>query len=170
MPDSCQVTVVDSSPAWPDRFAALAARALAAIAPIKALVEHVGSTAVPGLAAKPIIDLDVVVAPADLHAVIARLATLGYVHQGDQGIPGREAFRWPAGEERHHLYVCRTDASAYHQHIAFRDYLRHHPETANAYAALKRALAASAPDREAYQSGKAQFIEAVTRRATGGDP
>jgi GrpB-like predicted nucleotidyltransferase (UPF0157 family) len=159
------VTIVDSSPAWPARFAELAARARAALAPIQAHIEHVGSTAVPGLAAKPIIDLDIVVAPADVPTAITRLATLGYTHEGDQGIPGREAFRWPDGEDRHHLYVCRTDTSAYHQHIAFRDYLRRHPETAQAYADLKRALAASATDREAYQAGKAQFIDAVTRQA-----
>lgn len=162
------VTVVDPSPAWPAQFAALAARARAALAPIDARIEHVGSTAVPGLPAKPIIDLDIVVAPADVPAAIARLATLGYVHEGDQGIPGRDAFRWPDGEDRHHLYVCRTDSPAYHQHIAFCDYLRRHPDTAQAYAALKRALAASAPDRETYQAGKAQFIETITNRALDG--
>ena len=68
-------------------------------------VEHIGSTAVPDLAAWPIIDLDVVVSPTDVREAIRRLANLGYVHEGDLGIAGREAFRWPPGERRHPL--CR---------------------------------------------------------------
>lgn len=163
------VSVVEYDPSWPARFAALAARAAAALArlpEVPARVEHVGSTAVPGLPAKPVIDLDVVVAPGDVPRAIARLTTLGYVHEGDKGLPGREAFRWPAGEPRHHLYLCTADAPAYRDHVLFRDHLRAHPEVAAAYAALKRVLAARhADDRDAYQAAKSAFIAAVTRQA-----
>ena len=163
------VVLAEYDPAWPAAFAALAARAAAALpqeAPIPARIEHVGSTAIPGMPAKPVIDLDVVVGAADLPRAIARLAALGYVHEGDGGLPGREAFRWPPGEARHHLYVCTPDTPAYRDHVLFRDYLRARPEVAAAYAALKRALAARhAADRAAYQAGKAAFITATTRRA-----
>jgi GrpB-like predicted nucleotidyltransferase (UPF0157 family) len=81
------------------------------VADLDAQVEHVGSTSVPGLAAKPIIDVDVVVASADdVPAAIERLRSRGYVYQGDKGIKGREAFLWPRGARPHHLYVVVREA------------------------------------------------------------
>jgi len=158
------VVIVEYNPSWPLRFAALAARAAAVLGSIPVAIEHVGSTAVPGLAAKPIIDLDVIVAREDVARALERLAALGYVHQGDLGLPGRESLRWPPDEERHHLYVCTADTPALRDHIIFRDYLRAHPDVARAYGELKRALVAQGmPDREAYQAGKAEFIDTVTR-------
>lgn len=163
------VSVVAYDAAWPARFAALAARIAAAFAEPPAIpvrLEHVGSTAVPGLAAKPVVDLDAVVAPADVGRAIARLASLDYVHRGDQGVPGRAAFRPPPDEARHHLYVCAADAPAYRDHVRFRDYLRAHPAIAADYGALKQALAARhADDRDAYQAAKSAFITAITRQA-----
>ena len=168
---SVAVAVVPYDPDWPARFAALAERVTRAFAHAPAIalrVEHVGSTAVPGLCAKPVIDLDVLVAADDLPAAIARLATLGYVHEGDKGIAGREAFAWPAGEARHHLYLGTPDASPIRDHLAFRDHLRAHPEVAADYAARKRELATRfAHDRGAYQAGKDAFVAAVTARARG---
>lgn len=129
-------------------------------------VEHVGSTSVPGLAAKPVIDLAVIVRPEDVPLAIRRLAEIGYVHRGDQGIPGREAFRTPPGEEKHHLYVCVAGSAGVRDHLLFRDYLRAHPEVAREYADLKRRLAREhRDDRDAYQAAKAPFIDAVTARA-----
>ena len=164
------IEVVDSDPAWPAQFAALAARVRAAFAdgpPIT--VEHVGSTAVPGLAAKPIIDLNVIVpAREDIPDAIARLAALGYVHEGDKGILGREAFLWPPGTPRHHLYLCVCDNAEHRRHIAFRDYLRGNPDEAQRYEALKRDLAARfRDDRVAYNDGKTEFVEAVLKKARG---
>ncbi len=163
------VAVVEYDPSWPARFAALASRAAAALARapgVPARIEHVGSTAVPGLPAKPVIDLDVVVEPEDVPRAVARLAALGYVHEGDKGLPGREAFRPPPGDPRHHLYVCTPDAPAYRDHVLFRDYLRARPDVAAEYAALKRVLAARhAGERDAYQAAKGAFVTAVTRRA-----
>src|SRR6202043_4135643 len=98
-------------------------------------------TAVSGLAAKPVIDIDVVMgSDADLPLVISKPALLGYDHRCDLGVPGREAFRPPPGDFPHHLYVCPPDSQEYRRHIAFRDHLRTHPEDANAYATLKRRL------------------------------
>jgi GrpB-like predicted nucleotidyltransferase (UPF0157 family) len=101
-------------------------------------IEHIGSTAVPGLAAKPIIDIDVVVADeADVAEAIAMLAAAGYPHKGDAGVPGREAFDQPP-------------------------HLRANPGTAREYAALKRELAAThRDDRASYTEAKTAFIEAV---------
>ncbi len=160
------VVLVDYDPTWPQRFERLAARASAALHPISCRVEHVGSTSVPGLPAKPVIDLDVVVAAADVLAAIERLGGIGYLHKGNGGLPGREAFLWPQGEPRHHLYLCTPDTPAFRDHVLFRDYLRAHPEALREYAALKRALAARhAAERDAYQAGKAEFIDAVMERA-----
>ena len=158
------VEIVDYNPAWPAQFADLAKRVHAAFADGPLLViEHVGSTAVVGLAAKPIIDLDVILPSRDaLPDAVARLETLGYVHEGDGGVPGRESFHWPSGELRHHLYVCACDCPEYRRHVAFRNYLRRHLDTARQYAALKRDLAARfRNDRPAYNDGKAQFVEAT---------
>src|SRR5579871_1315080 len=134
-----------------------------------AAIEHVGSTAVPGLAAKPIIDLDVLLFSAgDLPSVIARLASLGYEHRGDLGIAGREAFRAPLNDFRHHLYVCLPAGKEYRRHIAFRDYLRTHPREARAYASLKRDLARQfRDDREAYNQAKSRFVTEILQRSLG---
>ncbi|MHB8928438.1 MAG: GrpB family protein [Bacillota bacterium] len=161
MPDS--VYVVDCDPEWPRRFEALKERAVAALGDLVVVVEHVGSTAVPGLAAKPIIDLDVVVrTAADIPLAIKRLATVGYVHEGDAGIAGREAFRWPAGEPRHHLYVLARDNPELRRHLSFRDYLRAHPDVTREYGELKRRLAERfRDDRAGYTEGKTEFVARV---------
>lgn len=162
------VEVVEYDPSWPAQFATLASRVRAAFADGPQIaVEHVGSTSVVGLAAKPVVDMDVLVSsPADIPDAIARLAALGYVHEGDKGVPGREAFLWPPGTRRHHLYLCVCDSDEYRRHIAFRDYLREHPDEAQRYEALKRGLAARfREDRTAYNDGKTEFVEAVLRKA-----
>ena len=165
------ICILDHDPGWPALFRALAERVRTALGGAVIAVEHVGSTAVPGLAAKPVVDLDVVVLPRNVQLAIARLASLGYAHEGNRGVAGREAFRWPAGEARHHLYLCAPDSPALRDHLLFRDYLRAHPETARAYAELKRELVLrNADDRMAYQAAKSGFVKAVTRRAAGRSP
>ena len=162
------IIVLDYDPSWPAQFDEIAARVRAAFigAPLVA-VEHVGSTSVAGLAAKPIIDLNVIVPTrADLPEAIARLASLGYVHEGDKGVTGREAFLWPPGTARHHLYACAEDNAEHRRHIAFRDYLRSHPDVAKEYEALKRDLAVRfRTDRLLYNEGKTDFVEAVLKKA-----
>ena len=157
------VLIQDYDPTWPGVFSKLAARVRSGLGGLLLTVEHIGSTAVPGLAAKPIIDLDVVlVSAADLPEAIRLLAAIGYVHEGDLGIPGREAFRCPPGEPRHHLYVLTGGAKELRRHLAFRDALRASEDLRNKYAALKRLLAeAQTDDRSAYTKSKESFIAAV---------
>ena len=164
------VVVVPYDPAWPAAFAQLRDRLAPALGELAVGIEHVGSTAVPGLDAKPIIDIDVVLRHAeDLGAVVERLAALGYAHLGDLGIVGRDAFRSPAGLPRHHLYVCPPGGAALQAHLTLRDALRADPQAAAAYAALKRELAERyRDDRDAYAEGKSAFITALLLRERDG--
>ena len=161
------IVIVDYDPHWPEHFEVLLSRIAPVLSPLAAAIEHVGSTAIPGLAAKPIIDVDVLLhSAADLPKAIARLATLGYLHRGDLGIPGREAFRPLPSDPPHHLYVCVPECLEYTRHITFRDHLRTHREDAQAYERLKCTLAGRyGNDREAYNQAKAEFVEAILRRA-----
>ena len=163
------VIIQEYDKSWPRQFETLRSRIAIALSEMAAAIEHVGSTAVPGLAAKPIIDLDVLLFSAgDLPSVIARLASLGYEHRGDLGIAGREAFRAPLNDFRHHLYVCLPAGKEYRRHIAFRDYLRTHPREARAYASLKRDLARQfRDDREAYNQAKSRFVTEILQRSLG---
>lgn len=157
------IVVADHDPGWPALFERLARPVREAVADLGARVDHVGSTAVPGLAAKPIVDIDVVVpAPSDVPEAIERLRALGYVYQGDKGIEGREAFLGPPGAPVHHLYVVVDGNGPHTDHLRFRDHLRNHPETAEEYAALKRDLARRhGCDRIAYTEAKTAFIAAA---------
>jgi GrpB-like predicted nucleotidyltransferase (UPF0157 family) len=106
--------------------------------------------------------------PSRLDAAIAALAAVGYRHEGDLGIPGREAFKYAGKEhlQRHHLYVCPRDSAELRRHLAFRDYLRAHPEAAEEYGRVKAAGAALYPeDIEGYIAHKAPFIERIYREA-----
>jgi GrpB-like predicted nucleotidyltransferase (UPF0157 family)/predicted nucleotidyltransferase len=157
------VVVVDYDPESPRRFQLLRQRLLEALDGLPADVEHVGSTAVPGLAAKPVIDIDVVVRSTDdVPGAIERLKSVGYQHQGDQGVPGREAFNWPPGDERHHLYIVVRGSPAYQRHVLIRDYLRAHPDEARTYGELKKNLAeAYRFDRAAYTEAKDAFTDRI---------
>jgi GrpB-like predicted nucleotidyltransferase (UPF0157 family) len=160
------IIIEEYDPQWPRTFESLRSRISAALGPMAVAIEHIGSTAVPGLAAKPIIDLDVLLcSDSDLAPAIAALASLGYEHHGDLGIPGREAFRNPLSGFPHHLYVCSPNRDEYRRHLAFRDHLRSHPGDASAYADLKRKLAAQfGPNRDAYTEAKTEFINEILRR------
>ena len=162
------IVIEDYDPHWPEQFEVLRAQIAPVLGPLAAAIEHVGSTAVPGLAAKPIIDIDVLLrSAADLPEAITRLATLGYQHRGDLGVPGRDVFRPPANNLPHHLYVCVPEYLECARHLAFRNHLRMHPEDARAYERLKRALAVEFRNhREAYNQAKTQFVESILRRAT----
>jgi GrpB-like predicted nucleotidyltransferase (UPF0157 family) len=162
------IFICEYDPRWPLEFARLRERVIEAVGDIVVRVEHVGSTAVPGLAAKPVIDLDVVIrSTSDFAFAVERLARLGYDHEGDLGVAEREAFAHPAGEARHHLYVCVEGAEPLRRHLRFRDRLRGDPALAAAYADLKRHLAERfRDDRDAYTEGKTSFIEAALADTT----
>lgn len=164
------VILVDYDPNWPTLFNELRDQVMAVLGDLVVVIEHVGSTSIPGCSAKPIIDMDVVIASrTDLPRTIARLATLGYVHQGDLGIAGREAFAAPANTPSHHLYVCDSQNEQYHRHILFRNYLRTHPEEVQAYNALKQRLAKQfRHDRDAYTRDKDEFVAMILQRAAQG--
>lgn len=183
------IEVVDYDPTWPDVFEDLRTHVWAVVGDFALAIQHVGSTSVPGLAAKPIIDMSVVVKSGDdVPRAIARLATLGYIHRGDLGIKDREAFHTPAHLPAHHLYVCPAESLALHNHIVLRDYLRAHPDVAGKYGELKKQLAEEFQDDIAgYVAGKTAFIvgilgemefssdqieliEAANRKAPGSEP
>jgi len=159
--------VVDYDPSWPAIFEGLRRPVWAAVRDVAVSVEHVGSTAVPGLAAKPIIDMDVVaLSPDNMSEVIERLATLGYVHRGNLGIEDREAFDAPHGLPAHHLYLCLQGSAALANHLTLRDFLRRDPMAVTEYARIKKQLAERFPDDiESYVAGKTDFILTVLRNA-----
>lgn len=165
------VVVVDHDPAWAGAFERLRARAWPAVEDLALSMEHVGSTAIPELAAKPIIDASPVLrSEADLTAVVARLAPLGYVHLGDLGIQGPEAFDCSALSPPHPLYACPRGGLGLRNHLAVRDHSRAHPESVRAYGELKRRLAAEHPeDIDASCEGNSEFLLGVLR-AAGSDP
>jgi GrpB-like predicted nucleotidyltransferase (UPF0157 family) len=172
------IKIVDYDLQWSLVFTDLKRVLEAALGNLALSIEHVGSTSVPGLAAKPIIDLDVVIeSNARLPGVIQSLYQLGYVHQGDLGIVGREAFdrqgqdvpRDGTGRmwSNHHLYVCAQDSAELARHLAFRDHLRKNPDAVLAYGKLKRQLAQEFPhDIESYIQGKRAFVEEILQRAS----
>jgi GrpB-like predicted nucleotidyltransferase (UPF0157 family) len=166
-PSRRPVVVVDYDEGWPRRFEELRARIGPSVAGVALRIEHVGSTSVPGLAAKPIIDLVVVVAARqDVSAAIDRLASLGYRHQGNLGVDDREAFEHAPDLPRHNLYVCPQATIGLVNQLAVRDYLRAHPEASRRYGELKKRLAAEFPnDIESYVFGKTDFVLDVLRRS-----
>ncbi|MBD3581309.1 GrpB family protein [Flavobacterium selenitireducens] len=134
-------------------------------------IQHVGSTSVDGLAAKPILDIDIIIeGEAQLAEIIYRLQDLGYSYVGTLGLPGRHAFTAKEpnvplkGEAKcmsHNLYVCINGSLSLENHLQFRDYLRAHPESVKEYATLKRELASKARTLEWYVAQKTAFITGV---------
>ena len=160
------VIVLDYDSNWPQVFEALRSSVWSAVSDIAISVEHVGSTSVPGVAAKPVIDMDVVVPEANVAEGIVRLTAIGYSHQGDLGIPGREAFRRPPDSPRHHLYLCPASSPALANHLAIRNYLQANRLAARAYGDLKKRLASQYPgDIDGYVEAKTDFLVEILRKA-----
>ncbi len=144
MPTSGKIIIADYSEEWPVLFNRLKNIYANTLGELVTGIEHVGSTSVKGLKAKPVIDIDIIIKDKDkLPPVIKILETLGYTHCGDLGINGREAFKcnsetvpldgsntiWP----KHHLYVCLDGCDSLKNHLQFRNHLRAYPEQAQAY-------------------------------------
>lgn len=157
------IEVVDWSPRWAEQFDEVARVLREALAGVpSAAVEHVGSTSVPGLAAKPILDIDVIVDPADVAHAVAALEGVGYVHRGDLGVTGREAFHAPDTEPRRHVYVCESDTTNVRNHLAVREVLRARDDLRDAYSDVKLALAADPEmDIDTYIAGKSAVVQQV---------
>lgn len=161
------IVVADPDPAWPEWFRQVEAYVAPAIGDL-GTIEHVGSTSVPGLAAKPIVDVDIVLgSPDDVPEAMRRLRTIGYFWRGDLGIEGRQAFRLTTdpGLPRHHLYVVVAGTKPHLDHVRFRDHLRADPEAARRYGDLKKANAGVAGgDIRAYGAAKHALIEELIMR------
>jgi GrpB-like predicted nucleotidyltransferase (UPF0157 family) len=165
--ESRTVRIVPYDDRWPMLFASESERIRLALGTdLPLTIEHMGSTGVPGLAAKPILDLmGGYPAGAQVSSYIEALIRAGYVHRGEQEIPGREFFR--RGDPRaYHLHLAVKDGTFWREHLAFRDALRSRPELREAYTALKLELARKFPyDREAYIFGKTDFVRGVVVEA-----
>ena len=168
------IVVVDYQPSWSAMFDNERTRIEAALGRLILIVEHVGSTAVPGLAAKPIIDL--LVGVASLAEVLPRgagpLRELGYAYvpEYESWLPGERFFRkgYP-GPWTHHMHIMEPANPRWQDRLLFRDYLRAHPEAAIGYAGLKRDLAAAFGDDIAgYRSAKDAFVAAAMAKARAG--
>jgi GrpB-like predicted nucleotidyltransferase (UPF0157 family) len=166
------VNVVPYDPDWPRRFAQECAVLCAVFAGSEAAIEHVGSTAVPGLGAKPVIDVMVGLSQlAEAEGRIAALETAGYeyVQKYEGQLPERRYFRKPwLGPRAYHLHCVVKGSDFWVRHLAFRDYLRAHLESAAAYYELKGRLAARC-SKEDYTEAKSQFIEWILVSALGHD-
>jgi GrpB-like predicted nucleotidyltransferase (UPF0157 family) len=149
--------------AWKTAFETIKGEIEAALGDLILGIEHVGSTAVEGLPAKPCIDLDVVIGDyAVFPRVVQKLASIGYIHEGDLGIKGREAFRYENKPHlmKHHLYVCPRDSRELHRHITFRDFLRSSPQAAKQYGQVKEEAARRYPDNiDQYMQFKSACVE-----------
>ena len=163
-----RVRVVPHDPAWKGAFESEACVLRSVLGDEALAVHHIGSTSVPGLAAKPTVDVLVEVRRIeDVDRFDTPMAQRGYEAWGEYGIPGRRFFVKNRGPLRtHNVHVFEAGTPEVERHLAFRNYLLRHPETANAYSRLKRDLAGKFPtDIEAYMDGKDAFVKKVEREA-----
>jgi len=165
------VKLEEYNPEWISWFETIRLFFESKLKPYLIRVEHVGSTSIPGMVAKPIIDFDIVIRISDFEEIRRRLENEGYVHQGDLGIPEREAFAHENEDLKnqlppHHLYVCDINSRELHRHIMFRDYLRQHPDDATEYSKIKLYLVKKhSGDRESYIQGKDEIVQSILERA-----
>jgi GrpB-like predicted nucleotidyltransferase (UPF0157 family) len=162
------VAIVAYDPLWPGRFETWRERLARTIGSPALRIEHIGSTAVPGLAAKPVVDIQVSVPDvADEDSYVPAIESVGFgLRYRNEGL-GWRYFRPPPGLPREaQVHVCSVDSESERLHLLFRDYLRAHPAEADAYAAAKRVAAARhRDDRIAYTDAKDAFIHPALRRA-----
>ena len=144
-----RVVVVPYDEKWESAFAEIKSEIEAAIGDRILGIEHVGSTAVVGLSAKPCIDMDVVMEDYSVfEEIVEKLGAIGYIHEGDLGIKDREAFAYTDKPHlmTHHLYVCPRYSEELHRHVTFRDFLRRNPQAVRKYSAVKEKAAELFPD------------------------
>ena len=159
---TAKVVVLPYDEGWKKAFEDIKAELLATLGDCIEGIEHVGSTAVEGMSAKACIDVDVVIADDTVFdTVVRRLNAIGYSHEGDLGIKGREAFCYSDKPHllKHHLYVCPQSSAELHRHITFRDFLRENPDAVRAYSAVKEEAARLYPgDMDGYIAYKSPCI------------
>jgi len=168
VPDPVLVVQYDSG--WPGAFQRERDRIASALGGLALEIQHMGSTAVPGLGAKPIIDIMLGLrALDDVEACVGPMEGLGYEYKGEFGIPDRHYFRLIQDDRRtHQVHTVVRDSDFWRRHLLFRDYLRANPDEARLYYELKVALSERhRDDREAYTEAKSEFIEAAIAKARG---
>ncbi|WP_337912556.1 GrpB family protein [Paenibacillus arenosi] len=173
MKNKKSVVIEEYNEEWPKAFHIIESILSKKLNDLALRIEHVGSTSVPRLAAKPIIDVDVVIESMEhLPEVIKKLDELGYVHEGDLGIKNREAFARKDGyvpysnegmvKQEHHLYVCNRESEELKRHILFREILRKYPLLVTEYTNVKNQLSHTfRNNRTAYTEGKTEFITRI---------
>jgi GrpB-like predicted nucleotidyltransferase (UPF0157 family) len=162
------VEVVDYDPVWVERFEALRAvytESLSAAGVPVVAIEHVGSTSVPGLAAKPIIDCDIIVEEPHVEAASAVLISLGFTPLGERGIPQRWAFDEPGRLAGTNTYVIVEGSLALRNHLAVRDALRADPQLREEYGEVKKRVGAEVVDIYAYVAGKNTMVQRILESA-----
>ena len=162
-----RVVVLPYDPKWKSDFENIRHEIESVIGALIVDIEHVGSTSVEGLSAKPCIDIDVVIKDYSVFdEVIEKLEAIGYIHEGNLGIENREAFKYldKPHLKTHHLYVCPQQSEELYRHITFRDFLRRTPEAVKWYSAVKEKAAQLFPnDIEKYIAYKSPCIEELYR-------
>ena len=162
-----RVLVLPYDPKWKSVFENIKQEIVIVIGDLIVGVEHVGSTSVDGLSAKPCIDIDVVIKDYSVFDdVVDKLGAIGYIHEGNLGIEDRDAFKYldKPHLETHHLYVCPQQSKELYRHITFRDFLRRTPEAVKKYSAVKEKAAQLFPyDIEKYIAYKSPCIEELYR-------
>lgn len=162
------VRLLEYDARWPDLFSAERRRIVQQCGTLPLALEHIGSTSIPGMCAKPVLDM-LGGRPSDsaIADYIAALERAGYVHRGERGVPGREFFR--RGDPRaYHVHLVEHGGRLWTEYLDFRNYLRAHPDAARRYAQAKRELAARFPhDRESYITAKSEYVEDILRLVRG---
>ena len=162
-----RVIVLPYDEAWKSAFEDIKTEIESALGDLIIGIEHVGSTSVEGMSAKPCIDVDVIIKDHTVFdAVVDKLASIGYIHEGDLGIKDREAFKYTDKPHlmTHHLYVCPQDSEELHRHITFRDLLLSNVEAARKYSLVKQTAAELFPnDIDKYIEYKSPCIEELYR-------
>jgi GrpB-like predicted nucleotidyltransferase (UPF0157 family) len=162
------VRLVEYDDRWPSLFDAERQRIAELCGALPLRLEHVGGTSMPGMCAKPVLDMAAGrPCGTSIDGYVAALERAGYEHRGERGIPGRQFFR--RGHPRaYHVHLVEEGGPLWRDYLAFRDYVRAHADVARRFAALKRGLAASFPrDREAYINAKSPHVEEILRSARG---
>lgn len=162
------VRIVVYQPTWRFLFEEEAARLRAALGERLLQVEHIGSTAIEGMSAKPLVDImGAIRGLADVEALVPLVEALGYDYKRDDPRPNRAFFaKGPPSRRTHHLHLAELGTAYWEESILFRDYLRKHSEAAKAYAELKRRLAGEYPgDRGSYAAGKTDFVKGIIASA-----
>ena len=163
-----KVVVLPYDEKWKIAFEAIKQEILDSASDLIESIEHVGSTSVEGMLAKPCIDIDIVIKDYSVFECLKkRIASIGYIHEGDLGIKDREAFRYENKEHlmMHHLYVCPSYSKELKRHITFRNYLRNDPESIKIYSLVKEKGAKLYPnDIDKYIEYKTPIIEELYRQ------